>query len=99
MFRYFAVIAQNILSTFDSYNKAYVYVSMCVLDDFLLFWQSGWWYVVNGGFLVRTKVNNELVITNEYKSVSTDAHININIMLRMSDTKLKDDKNVTLIID
>ena len=45
------------------------------------------------------KVNNELVITNEYKSVSTDAHINSNIMLWMSDTKLKDDKNVTLIMN
>ena len=48
-------------------------------------------------FLVRMKVDNELVITNEYKSVSTDAHININIMLRMSDTKLKDDKDVGIV--
>ena len=49
-------------------------------------------------FLVRMKVDNELVITNEYKSVSTDAHININIMLRMSGTKLKDDKDVIFIV-
>ena len=45
------------------------------------------------------KVNNELVITNEYKSVSTDAHININMMLRMSDTELKDDKNLKSIMN